>query len=63
MIVTFLALLEMIRLRRVRAIQPGSAGAIRIYRVTLPAADVPAPAPPAAAAGPADSEPPKPPAE
>jgi segregation and condensation protein A len=63
MIVTFLALLEMIRLHRVRAIQPGSAGPIRIYRVTLPAADVRAPAPPAAEAGPADSEPPKPPAE
>ena len=65
MIVTFLALLEMIRLRRVRVIQPGSAGPIRIYRVTLPVGAVPEPAPPAAApeAASADREPPKPPAE
>ncbi len=57
MIVTFLALLEMIRLRRVRAIQPGSAGPIRIYRVAAPpvtaVAAPPAPAPEDAATPPA----------
>ncbi len=57
MIVTFLALLEMIRLRRVRAIQPGSAGPIRIYRVAAPpvtaVAAPPAPAPEDAATQPA----------
>jgi len=65
MIVTFLALLEMIRLRRVRVIQPGSAGPIRIYRVTLPAVAALEPAPRAATpeAAPADREPPKAPAE
>jgi segregation and condensation protein A len=36
MIVTFLALLEMIRLRRVRVIQPAGGGAIRVYRVIPP---------------------------
>ena len=36
LIVTFLALLEMIRLKLVRAFQPGGAGAIRIYRRARP---------------------------
>ncbi len=63
MIVTFLALLEMIRLRRVRVIQPGSAGPIRIYRVSPPASDAPAPSASAPEAGPAELAPPKAPAE
>jgi len=37
-IVTFLALLEMIRLRLVRVIQPGMSGPIRVYRRAGPAA-------------------------
>jgi segregation and condensation protein A len=37
MIVTFLALLEMIRLHLVRVIQPGLTGPIRVYRVVKPA--------------------------
>jgi chromatin segregation and condensation protein Rec8/ScpA/Scc1 (kleisin family) len=40
MIVTFLALLEMIRLHLVRVIQPGGSGPIRIYRVRPPAEGV-----------------------
>ncbi len=36
LIVTFLALLEMIRLKLVRVFQPGGAGAIRIYRRSRP---------------------------
>ncbi len=48
MVVTFLALLEMIRLRRVRVIQPGSTGPIRIYRTVAAS-----PLPPAAGPGPA----------
>ncbi len=36
LIVTFLALLEMIRLKLVRVFQPGGAGAIRIYRRARP---------------------------
>lgn len=36
LIVTFLALLEMIRLKLVRAFQPGGAGAIRIYKRARP---------------------------
>jgi segregation and condensation protein A len=61
MIVTFLALLEMIRLRRVRVIQPGGAGPIRVYRVASPslAAEPQAPASPA---GGADAETPPAPA-
>jgi segregation and condensation protein A len=51
MIVTFLALLEMIRLRRVRVIQPGGAGPIRVYRVAPPSLAAPqAPASPASGA-------------
>ena len=42
MIVTFLALLEMIRLRLIRVFQPGSSGAIRVYRRARPA-DAPHP--------------------
>jgi segregation and condensation protein A len=38
MIVTFLALLEMIRVRLVRVIQTGQAGPIRVYRIVRPAA-------------------------
>jgi len=37
MIVTFLALLEMIRLHLVRVIQPGLTGPIRVYRIVKPA--------------------------
>jgi hypothetical protein len=42
LIVTFLALLEMIRLKLVRVFQAGSVGPIRIYRRTRPA-DAPKP--------------------
>ena len=42
MIVTFLALLEMIRLKMVRAFQPAGTGAIRIYKRARPA-DAPQP--------------------
>ena len=42
MIVTFLALLEMIRLKLVRAFQAGGVGAIRIYKRARPA-DAPQP--------------------
>ncbi|MGH9311312.1 MAG: segregation and condensation protein A [Vicinamibacterales bacterium] len=42
MIVTFLALLEMIRLKLIRAFQAGSTGAIRIYKRERPA-DAPRP--------------------
>jgi segregation and condensation protein A len=42
LIVTFLALLEMIRLKLVRAFQAGGAGAIRIYKRARPA-DAPHP--------------------
>ena len=42
LIVTFLALLEMIRLKLVRVFQPGGAGAIRIYRRVRPS-DAPHP--------------------
>ena len=42
MIVTFLALLEMIRLKLVRIFQPGSFGAIRVYKRARPA-DAPHP--------------------
>jgi len=41
-IVTFLALLEMIRLKLVRIFQSGSLGAIRVYKRTRPA-DAPHP--------------------
>jgi len=36
MVVTFLALLEMIRLKRVRVFQPGQTGPIRVYRRDRP---------------------------
>jgi chromatin segregation and condensation protein Rec8/ScpA/Scc1 (kleisin family) len=36
--VTFLALLEMIRMRLVRVFQAGSFGAIRVYKRPAPAA-------------------------
>ena len=42
MIVTFLALLEMIRLKRIRVSQAGSFGAIRVYKRARPA-DAPQP--------------------
>jgi segregation and condensation protein A len=42
MIVTFLALLEMIRLKRIRVFQSGSFGAIRVYKRERPA-DAPHP--------------------
>ncbi len=42
MIVTFLAMLEMIRLKLIRVFQPGGAGAIRIYKRVRPA-DAPHP--------------------
>jgi segregation and condensation protein A len=42
LIVTFLALLEMIRLRLVRVFQPGAAGEIRVYKRARPA-DAPRP--------------------
>ena len=42
LIVTFLALLEMIRLKLVRVFQAGSVGAIRVYRRARPA-DAPHP--------------------
>jgi segregation and condensation protein A len=42
MIVTFLALLEMIRLKLVRVFQPAGAGAIRVYKRARPA-DAPVP--------------------
>ncbi len=42
LIVTFLALLEMVRLKLVRAFQPGGGGAIRIYRRARPS-DAPHP--------------------
>jgi hypothetical protein len=42
MIVTFLALLEMIRLKLIRVFQQGGAGAIRIYKRARPA-DAPHP--------------------
>ncbi len=42
MIVTFLALLELIRLKMVRVFQPAAAGAIRVYRRARPA-DAPQP--------------------
>ena len=42
MIVTFLALLEMIRLKLIRAFQSGSFGAIRVYKRARPA-DAPHP--------------------
>jgi chromatin segregation and condensation protein Rec8/ScpA/Scc1 (kleisin family) len=37
MVVTFLALLEMIRLKVVRVFQAGPFGAIRVYKRTRPA--------------------------
>jgi segregation and condensation protein A len=43
MIVTFLALLELIRLKRVKVYQRGVFGAIRVFRPVGP--DVPVPAP------------------
>jgi segregation and condensation protein A len=56
LIVTFLALLEMIRLHRVRVVQPGGVGPIRVYRAA-PASGPPAAASaqPAAAGAPADA--------
>ena len=42
MIVTFLALLELIRLKQVRVFQPAGADAIRIYKRARPA-DAPQP--------------------
>ena len=44
MIVTFLALLELIRLKRVKVYQRGVFGAIRVFRPVGPTEDAPAPA-------------------
>jgi segregation and condensation protein A len=44
MIVTFLALLELVRLKHVRVYQRGMFGSIRVFRPVGPPADVPAPA-------------------
>jgi segregation and condensation protein A len=44
MIVTFLALLELIRLKRVKVYQRGVFGAIRVFRPVGPETDAPAPA-------------------
>ena len=43
MIVTFLALLELIRLKRVKVYQRGVFGAIRVFRPVGPETDAPAP--------------------
>ena len=43
MIVTFLALLELIRLKRVRVYQRGVFGAIRVFRPVGPDEEAPAP--------------------
>jgi segregation and condensation protein A len=55
LIVTFLALLEMIRLRRARVFQPGGVGPIRVYRAAPSGPPAAASAQPAAAAAPADA--------
>ena len=44
MIVTFLALLELVRLKRVRVYQRGMFGSIRVFRPVGPTEDAPAPA-------------------
>jgi segregation and condensation protein A len=44
MIVTFLALLELVRLKRVRVYQRGVFGSIRVFRPVGPIEDAPAPA-------------------
>jgi chromatin segregation and condensation protein Rec8/ScpA/Scc1 (kleisin family) len=44
MIVTFLALLELIRLKRVRVYQKGLFGPIRVFRPVGPAGEAPQPA-------------------
>ena len=44
MIVTFLALLELVRLKRVRVYQRGMFGSIRVFRPIGPTEDAPAPA-------------------
>ena len=44
MIVTFLALLELVRLKRVRVYQRGMFGAIRVFRPVGPVEGAPAPA-------------------
>ena len=44
MIVTFLALLELVRHKRVRVYQRGVFGSIRVFRPVGPTEDAPAPA-------------------